>query len=271
MFRVMKVSGVSGLTLLMLSFWLFGASAPRHLKVLSEGARSTIVEGIESPETQLRVVDEEIERARKETHEIAHAVGEVKATAQAVHQAIERLSAAQRADEGLLGELKAELRKIGDHGVVRIGDKEFARLDLEHDAQVILDRHHARQDQIQDEKNKLHELERRQDGLQTSLREHLCRIRKLEVGQEEGRRLADQKKFNDWLAGVDGRPVANQALGQAESSQASVLRNLRCQAAGAKVIEEMTAGGPTPAADTVNRAKNHRDIFAQIDEVVKQR
>jgi hypothetical protein len=271
MFKVVKVSGVSVLSLLLLSFWLFGSSAFKHLKVLCEGARSTIVDGVESPENQLKVVDEEIEGARKEAHEIAGAVGEVKATAQAVQQGIQRLLDAQRTDEGLLEDLKSQLRRVGEHGVVRIGAKEFSRLDLEHDASVILDRYHVREDQIKDEKKKLHELEQRLESQRKTLREHLCRVRKLEVGQEEGRRLVDQRKFNDWLALVEGRPVASQALGQAESSQARALQNLRRQAAAPQVLEEITAGGPTPAADAIDREKNHKDVLTRIDEVVKQR
>ncbi len=248
MFRILKVSGVGVMSLLVVSFWLWGASALRHLKVMSDGVRTTIVEGVESGENQLKVVAEEIEAAKRETQEIAQSVGEVRSATQGVQQGIERLLGEQRQDEQLLLDLKQQLCNAGDRRV-RIGDKDFSRSDLEHDAAVILDRHHSRADQIKDEKMKLAELEQRQESLRKTLREHIARIRKLEVSQEEGHRLVDDQRFNEWLAIVDGRPVKGRAIAQAEESQATVLRNLRRQAAGSKVMQEVTSGGPTPAAD----------------------
>lgn len=269
MFRFLKWAGGLSIGLLatwLIACWLWGSTAVHHINAFIEGNRKTLLE-VESQANKSRAVDHQIVAARKEVQQIAATIGEVRGGKEEANTALGRLREEQKKDESLLRELKLQLEKFGCHPAIKIGNKDFCRAEVEHDATIILDRHQARTQEIKAQQARLTEFEQRHVSLLSCLRNQHLRILQLEVGQEKVKRLMDQKRFNERLGRLDTRP-GTEALTQAEKALADLIAELNRDIAATQVHQEVTGNGPTPVAEAIAQTKNAGKLEGRIAQVV---
>ena len=136
------------LTVLSALWWLWGNSTPYYLEAVGDLVRRHAAD--RSPELRALFAEKDLQAAAKDASDVGVLVAQVERQIRSIDQDIERLVAAQKADEATLARLAEQLRSVKPEERVVINHKTFTREDIENDATVVLDRCRARKTQIEE-------------------------------------------------------------------------------------------------------------------------